>query len=82
MKDKKDKNTLELALAKTNAERQREYRERIKNKQASVRLNTYISDIADQKLNQVMNIHSLSKKDAIALILESLTDNQIKDLVS
>lgn len=82
MKDKKDKNTLELALAKTNAERQREYRERIKNKQGSVRLNTYISDIADQKLNQVMNIHSLSKKDAIALILESLTDNQIKDLVS
>lgn len=82
MKDKKDKNTLELALAKTNAERQREYRERIKNKQGSVRLNTYISDIADQKLNQVMNIHSLSKKDAIALVLESLTDNQIKDLVS
>ncbi|SEM30135.1 hypothetical protein [Acinetobacter sp. DSM 11652] len=82
MKDKKDKNTLELALAKTNAERQREYRERIKNKQGSVRLNTYISDIADQKLNQVMNTHSLSKKDAIALILESLTDNQIKDLVS
>lgn len=82
MKDKKDKNTLELALAKTNAERQKEYRERIKNKQGSVRLNTYISDIADQKLNQVMNTHSLSKKDAIALILESLTDNQIKDLVS
>lgn len=82
MKDKKDKNTLELALAKTNAERQREYRERIKNKQSSVRLNTYISDAADQKLNQVMNIHSLNKKDAISLILQSLTDNQIKDLVS
>ncbi len=78
MKDKSDKKTLELGLAKTNAERQQDYRERLRAKHDLVRLSTYISTKADQRLNEVMRIHSLSKKDAISLVLESLDDAQIK----
>lgn len=81
MKDKRDTKTLELGLAKSNAERQREHRERIKRIPDTVRLNTYISKKADANLALTMEEYSLTKKEAITIILESLPKNQLADVL-
>ncbi len=79
MKDKRDTKTLELGLAKTNAERQRDHRERIKRIPGTVRLNTYISKKADDNLALFMEELGLSKKEAITVILEALPEIQLTD---
>lgn len=79
MKDKRDTKTLELGLAKTNAERQRDHRERIKRIPGTVRLNTYTSKKADDNLALFMEEYGLTKKEAITIILESLPEIQLTD---
>ncbi len=74
MKIKRDTKTLSLGLAKTNAERQKEHRERIKNSPDNVRLSTYISKNANENLTQIMEEHGLTKREAITAILESALD--------
>lgn len=81
MKDKRDTKTLSLGLAKTNAERQQEYRERNKKSADCVRLNTYISSKASSNLSLIMQMHKLTKKEALIAVLESLSEQHIKALI-
>lgn len=72
MKDKHDTKTMGLDLAKTNAERQQEYRDRQKTNPDEVRLNCYISIEADRRLSTIMAEHGLNKKKALSTALEML----------
>lgn len=74
MKIKRDTKTLSLGLAKTNAERQKEHRERIKRTPDNVRLNTYISQNANENLTLIMEEYGLTKREAITAILESIPE--------
>lgn len=81
MKDKNDTKTMGLALAKTNAERQQEYRDRQKSNSKEVRINCYISVEADKHLSKIMVEHGLSKKDALSTALEILEYSRFQELL-
>ncbi|MEX8139997.1 hypothetical protein AB7B51_17500 [Acinetobacter baumannii] len=77
MKDKHDTKTQSLQLGKTNAERQREYRARVKRSKHPHRLDTYISNQAHVQLDAYMQRHELTQIEAVTNILESMADERV-----
>lgn len=64
MKNKKDSQTLNLCLAKTNAERQRDYRERQKLKNGK-RLDLFIPNDVSSQLEKIAEYKGLTVKNVL-----------------
>lgn len=77
MKDKHDTKTQSLQLSKTNAERQKEYRERVKRSKRPHRLDTYISHQARLQLDAYMQRNDLGQIEAVTQIFESMADEAV-----
>lgn len=79
MKDKSDNKTLGLSSAKSNAERQKKFRDSMSESVEYVRLNCYISHKADKQLKKLMASHGFNKKLAVSFVLEQLADLEDAD---
>ena len=80
MKDKADKKTIDMLKepAKTGAERQKAYRERLKRQHTAVRLDLMLDSVVMAQLEGIMQYHGLGKKEA----LNKLIENEFRQIVN